>query len=81
MKNLIISILSMQIITGLSFWEFSDKLDRVCVGVALTIVLWVAIEALDEWVVNLRRKRKMQRARARRFAIDVIDLTNDKEAI
>lgn len=81
MKNLIISILSMQIITGLSFWEFSDKLDRVCVGVALTIVLWVAIEALDEWIVAMRRKRKMQRARARRFAIDVIDLTNDKEAI
>lgn len=79
MKNLIISILSMQIITGLSFWEFSDKLDRVCVGVALTIVLWVAIEALDEWIVAMRRKRKMQRARARRFAIDVIDLTNEKE--
>lgn len=80
MKNLIISVLAMQIITGMSFWEFSDKLDRICVGAALAIVLWVAIEALDEWLVALRRRRKMQRARARRFAIDVIDLT-EKEVV
>lgn len=80
MKNLIISVLAMQIITGMSFWEFSDKLDRICVGAALVIVLWVAIEALDEWLVALRRRRKMQRARARRFAIDVIDLT-EKEVV
>jgi len=67
MKNLIISILSMQIITGLSFWEYSTKYDRVFIGVALTIVLWVVIETLDEFVLTQRREYKFREAMLRNF--------------
>ena len=80
MKNLIISVLAMQIITGFSFWEFSGN-DRLFVGFGMIAVLWIILESFDEWLISLRRKRRMQRDRARRFALDVIDLTNDKEAI
>ena len=74
MKNLIISVLLMQVITGLPFWVFSNN-DRLYVGVALIILFFVLIEALDEVIMNLRRKRRMQKRRARQFGLVVEDLT------
>ena len=74
MKNLIISVLLMQVITGLPFWVFSNN-DRLNVGVALIILFFVLIEALDEVIMNLRRKRRMQKRRARQCGLVVEDLT------
>ena len=78
MKNLIISILAMQIITGMSFWVFSDGDDRVVMGVALTLILWVIIEALEDAITKIRRKRFMQKRRADRFKLVVDDLTKGR---
>lgn len=77
MKNLIISILAMQIITGMPFWEFSEG-DRAIIGMAMVFVLWVAIEALEEVLTKFRRRRWMQKRRAEKFALEVIDLTKGR---
>lgn len=80
MKNLIIAILAMQIITGMSFWEFSGN-DRIFVGLGIVALIWIILESFDEWLVDRRRRRKMQKRRADRFKMDVIDLTDDDQEV
>lgn len=67
----------MQVITGLPFWVFSNN-DRLNVGVALIILFFVLIEALDEVIMNWRRKRRMQKRRARHLGVIVEDFTQKK---
>ena len=78
MKNLIISVLAMQIVTGMSFWEFSGH-DRIWVGLGFVALIWIILESFDEWLVDRRRRKKMQRRRAERFKMDVIDLMDDDQ--
>lgn len=80
MKNLIIAILAMQIITGMSFWQFSGH-DRIFVGLGIVALIWIILESFDEWLVDRRRRRKMQKRRADRFKMDVIDLTDDDQEV
>lgn len=62
MKNLIISVLAMQIITGFDFWEFTGN-DRLLIGFAMVAVIFVAIFAVECWIKDLR----MKSFRAKRF--------------
>lgn len=78
MKNLVISILLMQIVTGLPFWQFRGS-DRIWVGLSLVIVLWIALESMDELVLKIRRKAWLKKRRAEKFKLEVIDQT--KKAI
>ena len=78
MKNLILSILLMQTVTGLPFWEYSDAWDRFFIGLALVIVFWFLAEFLDEFCCNVRRKRWLKKRRANKFKLEVIDLTKGK---
>jgi hypothetical protein len=80
MKNLIIAVLAMQIVTGMSFWEFSGH-DRIWVGLGFVALIWITLESLDEWIIDRRRRRRMQKRRADRFKLDVIDLTDDDQEV
>ena len=78
MTNLVLAILLMQIVTGLPFWEYSDRWDRVLIGVALIIVFWCLAEVIDEFCTNVRRKRWLKKRRAEKIRLEVIDLTKGK---
>ena len=61
MKNLVISILSAILITGMGFWEYDVPEDRWWVCFTLTLVLFVTLMSFDEWLRDRRRKKKRAR--------------------
>jgi hypothetical protein len=79
MKNLVISILAMQIITGLPFWQF-DGNDRIYVGIAMCVVLFVNISVIEEWWSGVRRRAWMKKHRAERFGREVNEMKERKNA-
>ena len=78
MKNLIISLLATKIIMGMGFWQFSDGWDAIIIAFTIAAVLFVSIEVIDEKVTDWKRRRELQRRRADRFKIEVIDLAERK---
>ena len=72
MKNLIISILTAILITGMDFWEFSKPSDRPLITFAAAFVIFVMIVTLDDWM----KDRRMKQFRAERFRRMVDEMQN-----
>lgn len=80
MKNLVISLLSTKIIMGMSFWTFDDVIEVALIGFTIAFAMFCLLETLDDVVSRHRRKKRMQRSRANRFKMEVIDLT-ERESV
>ena len=63
MKNIAISLLSAFIITGMDFWRFRSVTDRLWSVLAITLILFFVIVAVEDWL----RDRRMKRFRSERF--------------
>lgn len=72
MKNLIISVLSAVIVSGMDFWIFRSTSDKVLTIIGVTVILFSAITAVEERIVERRRKR----LRAERFGKIVSEMQN-----
>lgn len=77
MKNFIISILAMQIITGMDFWEFSGN-DRLFIGFVMVFLLFAIIDGLEGCLARVRKRRMLLKRRSERFAQTVNELTKGK---
>ena len=63
MKNILISVLSAYIITGLEFWEFEKASDRPIITATIALLIFIGIVSFDAWI----KERRMKRFRADRF--------------
>lgn len=72
MKNLIISILSAILITGMDFWEFGKAFDRPLITAAIVLVIFIIITSFESWL----KDRRLKRIRVRRFARKVSEMKN-----
>lgn len=72
MKNLVISVLSAILITGMDFWEFSKPSDRLLITAASAFVIFVNLVAVEGWIKDCR----MKRFRAKRFGRMVDEIQN-----
>jgi hypothetical protein len=72
MKNLIISILSAILITGMDFWEFDKASDRPLITAAIVLVIFIIITSFESWL----KDRRLKRIRVRRFARKVSEMKN-----
>lgn len=63
MKDLVISVMTAWIITGMDFWEFSKATDRPIITLALALIVFVMMVAAQEWI----REYRMKKWRAERF--------------
>ena len=57
MKNLVISILSSVIITGMDFWIYDDFSDRLIIAIVMAMVLFCAMASAEDWLRDCRMKR------------------------
>lgn len=73
MKNIIIAILGTKIIMDLPMWEFDG--DAVFVCLSIFLVVWISMEGIDQFICDVRRKRKLRNRRYERFCKEIIDLT------
>ena len=55
-KNIIISVLAMQCITSMDFWEFANG-DRLLIGAVMAILIWVFIVTIEEGMRSARIKK------------------------
>lgn len=78
MKNVIIAAMATKIIMGFSFWQVESTKQGIGLGIGLFFVLFILIEAIDEYLTNWNRERRRKKRQADRFKLEVIDLTEGK---
>lgn len=61
MKTLVISIESAVILSGMSFWQYRDWMDKMLVIIVTTVIFFVVIDQLEDRYRE--RKRKQRQAR------------------